>query len=374
MLLGGDQGPIVFRPTIYKSRMTNRFHHRSWEEGTALIGRRLSGALICLVMAFGVESLPAAASSAVVVSSIDWPAYLYSAGHYSSSPATAITPASSTALFRRWQFHSPGATVIGQPGAGFSASPSVYHGTVYLGSNTGVFYALDEKTGLVRWSRPLGYVTKNTCGARGITATAAVATDPLSGQPIVYEAGGDGNLYALDAATGDIVWTAVIATPASTVNDYYDWSSPTVANGRIYVGVASQCDAPLVANSGLCLAAAIWDGSSLYVGGNATTIDGVKYQGSMRKLNPTTGASVWEQGLPGNVLGSPALNGSGVLAAATYANGIQNGTYLMRASDGSTLRFIQNVKEFSQPVFADQFLLLANQGGTLNVYRPPAQR
>ncbi len=38
----------------------------------------------------------------------------------------------------------------------------------------------------------------------------------------------------------------MIGIPSTTVNDYFDWSSPTVVNGNIYVGVASNCDAPLV--------------------------------------------------------------------------------------------------------------------------------
>jgi len=33
------------------------------------------------------------------------------------------------------------------------------------------------------------------------------------------------------------------------VNDYFPWSSPTVANGHVYVGVASQCDRLLVRGS-----------------------------------------------------------------------------------------------------------------------------
>src|SRR5207245_5656443 len=37
----------------------------------------------------------------------------------------------------------------------------------------------------------------------------------------------------------------VIDVPSTTVNDYFQWSSPTVANGKIYVGSASNCDKPL---------------------------------------------------------------------------------------------------------------------------------
>ncbi len=39
----------------------------------------------------------------------------------------------------------------------------------------------------------------------------------------------------------------MIAIPSKTVSDYYDWSSPTLADQRIYVGVTSNCDKPLVA-------------------------------------------------------------------------------------------------------------------------------
>src|SRR5262249_41511338 len=141
---------------------------------------------------------------------------------------------------------SPGPTMPGQPPAGFAASPVVSGGKVFIGSNTGVFYALNELTGTIVWSRFLGFVKKTTCNARGIIATATVAVDPVTLKPTVYVSGGDGYLFALDAAPGAIVWQQVIALQSPTQNDYFDWSSPTVANGKVYIGVSSQCDEPLV--------------------------------------------------------------------------------------------------------------------------------
>lgn len=41
-------------------------------------------------------------------------------------------------------------------------------------------------------------------------------------------------------------WRSAIAIPSTKVNDYLQWSSPTVAHGRIYVGISSNCDTPLV--------------------------------------------------------------------------------------------------------------------------------
>ena len=83
------------------------------------------------------------------------------------------------------------------------------------------------------------------CGSRGITATAAVVNDTASGLT-VYVNAPDGQLYALSAATGATLWHATVDTPSSTADDFYAWGSPLVANGQVYVGIASQCDDPLV--------------------------------------------------------------------------------------------------------------------------------
>ena len=60
--------------------------------------------------------------------------------------------------------------------------------------------------------------------------------------PTVFVGGGDGQLYALDAATGAIVWTTRLGpSPASIV-----WSSPVFSNGSIYIGTSSTDDCPLI--------------------------------------------------------------------------------------------------------------------------------
>ena len=81
---------------------------------------------------------------------------------------------------------------------------------------------------------------------QGIVATATVAPDPDTGTLTVYVNGADGILYALNAATGATIWQATIDTPSTTIDDYYDWSSPLVVKGTVYVGIASWCDLPVV--------------------------------------------------------------------------------------------------------------------------------
>ena len=46
----------------------------------------------------------------------------------------------------------------------------------------------------------------------------------------------DGYLYELDGDTGATVWRAVVQIPSPTTNDSYAWASPTLYNGRVYVG------------------------------------------------------------------------------------------------------------------------------------------
>ena len=94
--------------------------------------------------------------------------------------------------------------------------------------------------------RFIGHQPAKTCGARGTVATATVATDPHNHRLTVYVAGADGYLYALNASNLALKWKAVIGLQSPTVSDYFNWSSPTVANGKIYIGVSSECDNPLV--------------------------------------------------------------------------------------------------------------------------------
>jgi polyvinyl alcohol dehydrogenase (cytochrome) len=433
---------------------------------------------------------------------INWPAYLHGPTHSSDNAAAqAISPATAATMTRAWTWEPAKATMPSQPW-GLLASPTVVSGRIYIGADTGVFYALDEATGHVIWQRFLGFVPTLTCGSLGIVATATVAPDPVTGVLNVYVAGGDGYLYALSAATGQIEWRSVIAIPSATVSDYYDWSSPTVVSKRIYVGVSSNCDSPLVAGGlkeydqasgsllatyltypghsvapsiwssaavragartvfvttgngpggdsvsvvrlnadGLarqdawqvpagqhgsdsdfggsptlfsatlggtptamvgacnkdgiyyawrqgdlhagpawqrtvgapytsgpqCDAAAVWDGKHLFVAGNRTTIKGVTYPGSIRMINPATGGYLWQRGLAGPPIGSPTLDGAGVLAVTAYSkNGL---LVLLNAATGAVIRTVSTGPDFGQPVFADNLLLVPTQNHGLWAYK-----
>src|SRR5438477_5728843 len=183
--------------------------------------------------------LAAAATQASAAPAKNWTSFLHGPGHSSlARAATSITPSNAGNLVRVLHWQDP-AALPGEPDPGLFASPTVVNGVVYIGSNTGHFYALDEITGNVLWSRDLGHTGSHTCRNKGITSTATVAPDSSrGGQLTVYVGGGDGYLYALKASDGTTVWSAPVNVPTSGVNDRYNWSSPTVANGRVYLGIS----------------------------------------------------------------------------------------------------------------------------------------
>ena len=77
----------------------------------------------------------------------------------------------------------------GRPAPGLDASPTVVAGRVYIGAQSGGFFALKEATGTKAWSRQLDTEPHVTCPARGITSTAAVLPDPVTGTSTVYVSG-----------------------------------------------------------------------------------------------------------------------------------------------------------------------------------------
>jgi outer membrane protein assembly factor BamB len=190
-----------------------------------------------------------AAAAAAQPGSSDWPSFLDGPSHHSyDAAATTITPGNVSGLVRAWNWPVPAST---NTGSNFlEASPVVVDGVIYVGAEDGTFYAISESTQQVLWSDYLGLDTakgKDPCGdhGQGITATAAYADDATTG-PTVYVNAPDGDLYALNATTGVTIWTATVDTPSTTVNDYYSYSSPLVAHDTVYVGISSDCDAPLV--------------------------------------------------------------------------------------------------------------------------------
>ncbi len=127
-----------------------------------------------------------------------------------------ITPANASRLAFKWDFRAGPVT----------GGPAFANGMIYFGSWLGNVYALDPYTGAERWRTPLG--------------------SPIQGGVLALSDGkvclGDaiGRVFCLDGSDGSQLWRADVGDPA--VDNI--WSPPAVANGRLFIGIASHTDEP----------------------------------------------------------------------------------------------------------------------------------
>src|SRR5437667_12517519 len=88
----------------------------------------------------------------------DWRAYGFDSTHFSKQPSESVLNASTAAtLHQNFNFVIPASDVTSPGSASFTASPSVYNNTVYIGGLNGVFYAIwgtGANKGTVRWRYP----------------------------------------------------------------------------------------------------------------------------------------------------------------------------------------------------------------------------
>ncbi|HJT56547.1 MAG TPA: PQQ-binding-like beta-propeller repeat protein [Ktedonobacteraceae bacterium] len=192
----------------------------------------------------------------------DWASYLNNGARTGTNlNETAITAATASQLQLAWTFST---------GGKIAAEPILANGVLYIGSWDGYEYAVNVATHALLWKQFLGIAQPpEQCYFKngiGITSTATVEDG------VVYVGGGDGNMYALHASDGSVIWKTMLGT-----FPYYNWSSPLVYNNELYIGLASYCPPPQV--QGKVMALHISDGSV------AATLSLVH--------NGQTGAAVW---------------------------------------------------------------------------------
>ena len=120
----------------------------------------------------------------------------------------------------KWAFAYPGAIRA-------RSQPVIAYGAVYTGSHDGTVYAFDLATGCVRW----------TFRASAEIRTAIVA-DPgrkPGSRPLLYFGDVIARAYAIDARTGERVWSAKLDEhPNATIT-----GTPALRDGVLYVPVSS---------------------------------------------------------------------------------------------------------------------------------------
>jgi outer membrane protein assembly factor BamB len=147
-----------------------------------------------------------------------WPTQSYDPYNRRATKRTTIKSGKVKALTEKWTFLT---------GADVSSTPTVSATHVYATAWNGTLFAIDRETGLEDWS-------VNFPG----TSLQSSATLTPDGRVLVGDS--QAKVHALDAATGDPLWTADI----EILPQDHIWGSPLVVNNRVYVPVASDTDNP----------------------------------------------------------------------------------------------------------------------------------
>jgi polyvinyl alcohol dehydrogenase (cytochrome) len=152
----------------------------------------------------------------------------------------------------KWAFGFPGSSAA-------IAQPTVVGGLVFVGGADRKVYALDAKTGCVRWALATEAVVR-----------AAISFAPLSGtdQFAVFFGDVRANAYAVNATTGALVWKAKVEDhPAARIT-----GAPTLYSGILYVPVSSIEE----------------------VTGSPATYQCCTFRGSVVALDIATGRQIWK--------------------------------------------------------------------------------
>jgi eukaryotic-like serine/threonine-protein kinase len=216
------------------------------------------------------------------------------------TPASAGTVSFIGAGNSLHQLDSGGHTLWAMETGNQQSTPAYDDKRVYIGSDRGILYAFNRKTGQQTWTYPTG---------QNVTIT----TQPTTGAGRVYFEATDDNVYAVEAATGTLKWKYTRSDGS------LGYSSPTFANDRIYVcgETTLYClDAETGEEQwkaylgGKSQGTPVVDGETVYVGGDGTGLSAV---------NATNGEIRWTFKGKGNDdwFGTPLVAG-GLVYVTSY--------------------------------------------------------
>jgi polyvinyl alcohol dehydrogenase (cytochrome) len=202
-------------------------------------------------------------------------------GRFQPARHAGLSAADISRLRLKWAFGLPN-------GASAYSQPSVAGGRVFVGSDTGVVYAIDASSGCFYW----------TFQADASVRTAPVVGESSRGQgALLYVGDLNANVYALDARSGALIWKRKTdADPVSKIT-----GTPTLAGGRLFVpisagnqeGGTSNPEVDCCTARGSVVALDADDGRVIW---QSFTLPAAKEYGKTpkgaRRLGPA-GASVW---------------------------------------------------------------------------------
>ena len=258
-------------------------------------------------------------------------------------------------------------TVVGSAPSDFAwSSPLLYNGSIYYGMSSfgdcpltqGRILRINATTGAIQNTfavAPQGCVGGGIWGTPSIDTATGMLFVSTGTQSSCSGQAGDHSVSLLELNTSNLAYVSSWQLPKNQqISDADFGSVPTLfsGGGKSLVGVANKNGVfyafdrtniaagpvwtqQVATNSGSCpqcdngsISPAVWDGSTLYVGGGQITINGTVCKGSVNALNPATGAFKWQHCLQsGPVLGSlVGINGVVVATQGSWINGLNMST------------------------------------------------
>jgi outer membrane protein assembly factor BamB len=220
----------------------------------------------------------------------------------------------------RWVFHT-GPT---------ESSPLVAGGLVYIGDWLGNVYAIDARTGRLRWRFRTGGKVKGSVAESAGT---------------VYVGAYNGDVYALDAGTGRELWRASEQASLGSSGTFY--ATPAVDFGRVYIGSTDGKVYSYGAHTGDLL----WShGTGSYVYASAAIWHQLvlvgSYDHNFYAFDAATGDVRWQFHANGPISGSAS-----VLGKVVYFSTLSKRTYGLDAATGRLVWSFPDGKY--SPVVAD---------------------
>ncbi|MGC2034222.1 MAG: PQQ-binding-like beta-propeller repeat protein [Thermoplasmata archaeon] len=224
----------------------------------------------------------------------DFTTYLGNVEHTSNISGEVLLNLSSLPqLEPLWKFETINAT-RGEAG-GVQSQAVELNGTVYFGAQDGYEYAVNATTGHQVWATYLG-LDHNDTGCASYYGIVGVVSTPTIVGSTLYVGGGDSHLYALNAATGSVLWRQIVGGSDSA--GFFVWSSPLIYDGSAYIGVSAECGEPHV-GAGLDRISLSGNHSVLgFFNTSVTQKNGSSIWGSP-SLNPATNTIFLPTGNPG---------------------------------------------------------------------------
>jgi len=257
----------------------------------------------------------------------DWPSFLHDAQHtgFSSSTVAGTNQTS-------WAFAFSANQI---------ASPAAESGKVFICTDSGTVYAFNAYTGSIVWSSQIG--------------SGPTFVSPCVAEGIVFVGCYDGNYQtvfrALDQNTGEEIWNFTI--------QFFPLGFPqhialTYSDGKVFAGQVGDAKIyALNATSGeLIWSYDIGVGPGSKPQSNPAVSDGMLVVGSqdcrIYALNATTGFHIWNFTSEGPVRSSPAISGGAVFVTSSDGN-----LYALNQTTGGLLWNVTCISLMSSPALSD---------------------